>query len=309
MSILDNWKLVPLGVRLFVPHKNKVINSNSFGFRTHEFDFSNKKVIIILGGSAAWGLGASSDERTFPFLLEKKIKEENNQYIVINLSMMAATSQQELLYLIFWGLKLNPEIVISFSGFNDLVLPNKFFDEKNNLFILPDILKYKKNYENIFSTEISTIKRFLFLFKKPSEVFNLRKDNLKINFENRSDVFLKSNQLISNFSKLYNFKLYTILQPNGFNKKKTNLETEQLLFYLEKHGFKDEYNQAKNLANEKSLFFYINKKKKSSELFFDYENLFDNELNTVFTDGIVHLNDFGHLKVSEKIYRDLALFD
>ena len=57
---------------------------------------------------------------------------------------MAATSQQELLYLIFWGLKLNPEIVISFSGFNDLTLPNKFFDKENNIFILPDVLKYKK---------------------------------------------------------------------------------------------------------------------------------------------------------------------
>ena len=139
-----------MGVRLFQPPKNKVINSNNVGFRTHEFELNNNKVIIVLGGSASWGLGASSDEKTFSSILEKKLKKKNDKWTVFNLSMMAATSQHELLYLIFWGLKLNPEIVISFSGFNDLTLPNKFFDKENNIFILPDVLKYKKNFENFF---------------------------------------------------------------------------------------------------------------------------------------------------------------
>ena len=68
---LSSWKLVPMGVRLFQPSKNKVINSNNVGFRTHEFELNNNKVIIVLGGSASWGLGASSDEKTFSSILEK----------------------------------------------------------------------------------------------------------------------------------------------------------------------------------------------------------------------------------------------
>ena len=59
------------------------------------------------------GFRCKFDEKTFSSILEK-IKKKNDKWTVFNLSMMAATSQQELLYLIFWGLKLNPEIVISF---------------------------------------------------------------------------------------------------------------------------------------------------------------------------------------------------
>ena len=69
---------------------------------------NNNKVIIVLGGSASWGLGASSDEKTFSSILEKikKRKMINGRYLLND----GATSQHELLYLIFWGLKLNPEI-------------------------------------------------------------------------------------------------------------------------------------------------------------------------------------------------------
>ena len=139
-----SWKLIPLGVRVFKPSNNETINSNEVGFRTHNLNLKNKKIILILGGSASWGMGVSSDNKVFSSLLENKLKNIDMKWSVVNLSMMSATSQQELLYFIFWGLKLNPEIVISFSGFNDLSMPNNFFDKKNKIFILPDILKYKK---------------------------------------------------------------------------------------------------------------------------------------------------------------------
>ena len=105
--------------------------------------------------------------------------------------MMSATSQQELLYFIFWGLKLNPEIVISFSGFNDLSLPNHFFDKKNKIFILPDILKYKKNFDKFHSQDSSLLKKmYSFLIKSEKEVKKKIYEK-EINFKERSEVFLR----------------------------------------------------------------------------------------------------------------------
>ena len=38
----------------------------------------------------------------------------------------------------------------------------------------------------------------------------------------------------------------------------------------------------------------------------NYENLFDNESRDVFVDGIVHLNDYGHEIIANKIFEDLV---
>lgn len=302
---LSSWKLVPMGVRLFQTPKNKVINSNNVGFRTHEFELNNNKVIIVLGGSASWGLGASSDEKTFSSILEKKLKKKNDKWTVFNLSMMAATSQQELLYLIFWGLKLNPEIVISFSGFNDLTLPNKFFDKENNIFILPDVLKYKKNFENIFSINNSLIKKLILSLNKPLEGIDVNKNELEIDFKTRSNVFLNSNKLISDILKNYDTKYYTVMQPTGYNKKKTSTEQKQFDFYTNLHASRVEYTQGYRFAKENGLYNYIINKK-DPKFFLNYENLFDNESRDVFVDGIVHLNDYGHEMIANKIFEDLV---
>ena len=70
------WKLIPLGVRVFKPSNNETINSNEIGFRTHNFNLKDRKIIIILGGSASWGMGVSADNKVFSSLLEDKLKKK-----------------------------------------------------------------------------------------------------------------------------------------------------------------------------------------------------------------------------------------
>lgn len=305
MRKIESWKLVPLGVRVFKPAKNETIQTNEQGFRTKNFDFKNKKIIIIIGGSASWGMGATSNNKMFASLLEEKLKKNSEKWSVINLSMMAATSQQELLYLIFWGLKLNPEIVISFTGFNDLTLPNNFFDKKNNVFILPDILKYKQNHDRIYSKDNSLLKRMFLSLKDGSLKKGDNQNNKKeIDIKERSEVFLKSNELILNLSKVYGFKYYSILQPNAYNKKLSFEEDEQQKFYLNDHDSSLEYSQCYKFTKQNGLYHHIINKKNLKN-FLNYENLFDEDTKMIFTDGIVHFNDYGHEIISNKIYDQL----
>jgi len=73
----------PIPKRGFKHHKWGKITTNSLGFRSEELD-QNKKQIIVLGDSVAWGYGVS-DEETMPYLLEQKL--QSLDYQVSNLAV------------------------------------------------------------------------------------------------------------------------------------------------------------------------------------------------------------------------------
>ena len=65
---------------------------------THKAVDKNKKLVLILGGSVAMGLGASSNENTICANLQALLDESYpNQYCVINAACAAYCSWQELL--------------------------------------------------------------------------------------------------------------------------------------------------------------------------------------------------------------------
>ena len=75
------FKYIPIGFRVF-NKRNKLLEKhakiNSLGFRTYEFeDKTNEEIrIAILGGSAAFGCGASSNENTISGNLENILKKK-----------------------------------------------------------------------------------------------------------------------------------------------------------------------------------------------------------------------------------------
>lgn len=102
----------------------KTFNINSLGFRGEEI----KKIknnncfrIIILGGSAAWGTGVT-DEDTINAKLERKLNglSEHINYEVINAGDSGYVSTQEFILLFDRIMELDPDLVITFDGFNDI---------------------------------------------------------------------------------------------------------------------------------------------------------------------------------------------
>jgi hypothetical protein len=108
---------------------------NNLGF-TNERDFSfppdrnyldtfgkksGEKLIVITGGSAAHGVGATSNETTAAGQLEKLLNERQTRYRyrVLNLANAGWVAYQQFIGLALFGLPLDPDWAITMDGHND----------------------------------------------------------------------------------------------------------------------------------------------------------------------------------------------
>jgi len=86
---------------------------------------ANEFRLILIGGSAAQGFGGRTNDDMFYRLLERKV----NMYLasqmrhetirIINLAMGGSISYQNFVALNLWGHALEPDAILSFSGFNE----------------------------------------------------------------------------------------------------------------------------------------------------------------------------------------------
>ncbi len=76
---------------------------------------SETKKILFSGGSTAFGTGAPSDRDTIPSHFQGKTEG----FTVINQAVIGHLLAQEMLKYLVKGVSLNPQLVISISGWND----------------------------------------------------------------------------------------------------------------------------------------------------------------------------------------------
>ncbi len=105
----------------YQPDTNRIIlkTHNSNGVRLNKeipYEKGNKKRVLLLGDSFAYGFGVN-DSDTFAVRLQENLGEN---YEVISLSASGYGTGQELLQLKHEGLKYNPDIVILFFFQNDI---------------------------------------------------------------------------------------------------------------------------------------------------------------------------------------------
>ena len=107
------------------------LSTDQYGFVGNGYErelpneFSKNELgIIILGGSAAMGLGATDNSKTIAAVLEKnlrtKIKEK--KISVINAGCGGYSSWDEMIYFLTELILRKPQLVISFTGINDFVM-------------------------------------------------------------------------------------------------------------------------------------------------------------------------------------------
>lgn len=111
---------------LGAPNAEKATFSiNELGFRDGavEARTGDEYRVLLLGGSAAWGWGASSNESTVSGALQTLLNEDASgvSYRVMNGAYLAWTSLQERIALLEFFDRFDPDLVISLSGFNDIV--------------------------------------------------------------------------------------------------------------------------------------------------------------------------------------------
>lgn len=95
---------------------------NSLGFRSRETgpeELQRRRKIMIIGESLAFGWGASSNATTFGYLLEDRLGRD--RFAVLNAGVPGSSISQTIGYYDRYCGQFNPDILIVFSGWNDLV--------------------------------------------------------------------------------------------------------------------------------------------------------------------------------------------
>ena len=105
------------------------IETNHQGFRdrTIEPRSEGEFRILITGGSFAWGLGASCNSMTVAGQVESMLnkREQGRRYRVMNGAFMNWSTRQEFVVVTELFDTFDPDLVISLSGYNDLVALSK----------------------------------------------------------------------------------------------------------------------------------------------------------------------------------------
>ena len=147
--------------------------TNNYGRLGNDYSFAkdtNEYRILVLGGSTSFLPGIrfgeiSNISDTWPAILEKKLNSNfaNKKYRVINLSIEGHSSECSLISLVTIGIHLNPDLVISYDGINDMA---HFFDYEINY----DFSDFVKKF-NI--SEVKSIKSFAPDFLNKSITINI----------------------------------------------------------------------------------------------------------------------------------------
>ena len=103
---------------------------NRDGFRAAEPEtYRGKFLVEFLGGSVCLGVGTNPGP-TVPERLEQLLHQAGMpEASVLNLCQGGATTGQELAILLQYGLPLEPQVVLSFNGANDLMHPAPVGDD------------------------------------------------------------------------------------------------------------------------------------------------------------------------------------
>lgn len=106
-------------------------NADMATIKTNELGFRDSKIqdrkpndfrILLLGGSTAWGLGASSNKNTAAGKLQSLLNDGTSavNYRVFNAAYPAWTSRQEMISLTEFYDRFDPDLIIALTGYNDL---------------------------------------------------------------------------------------------------------------------------------------------------------------------------------------------
>jgi len=111
---------------MIFPNQNfEHIKINSIGIRGDDISpKENQLRIIMIGGSTTFGSRSISDQTTIPLQLSKLFQSKFDDHVeVINAGIGGASSFNEIEFLEQKLLTLNPDVIIVYDGWNDLVNP------------------------------------------------------------------------------------------------------------------------------------------------------------------------------------------
>jgi len=206
----------------FLHPRNMFNDENSLGFRmTEDISYLENRdeshiVIAIFGGSAAYDIiNINSFSSQIEMQLNTKYKDK--EVTVLNFGLCGGLILNEMILYMLFAWKINPDIVISYSGFNDLLM-GQFSDTT----LQKDYnIAYSHIYRNWASQLYNTDNEETFKTTTPSDIV------IKSYYEREKEF----EDIITNRAK----KFISILQPMIYSKEQLS-ENEK--FYSKINTFK-----------------------------------------------------------------------
>lgn len=288
------------------PNQNlSTIKINNSGLRNKSLDSVNVENdnCMLLGGSVAWGFGASNNNNILSYQIEKKLLTKFKKKInIINFAEQMHSSHEELMTFIGYLEEINPKYVICFSGANDINRGYKnitkftdltttwinYFNKGNSIgiireenlfkFLLKSLMRFKKKYEKITNANLTN-----------AEILN--KDHIPLN------LYQKKIEIINAICLSKKINILHVLQPDLILKKR------KILSELEYYNFLEE-DRKEYVKKQIDIFrMLIEKRSKIDNIhikYFDLSNTFDDLDEPIFIDKN-HINDKGYEIISQKI--------
>lgn len=309
--------LDPFTIYRNYPHqKSSSYSLDKFGFRnnfTAQKNDKESKIAFILGGSAAFGQGLDSDDKTFT----AKLNRSHQDFKFINSGVVGFLSGQELSQMIHYLDNFNPSFYIVFDGWNDIYDPYIFAFARKSW----PIRNAPIGYNNTFLTIEDRLAKYYQIERQQKDKDGEQEEEInkeEMNLEEAGEALPEDRyftmvveEYTKNISKMNSFansrkaKYLVIFQPELGNKKNVSFEEKEMLEdwnkslgYLDKDipgKYRNLVFKAKNFCKENNIEY----------LDINEESEFINERQTVFYD-VVHPNELGHEIIAKIIQKKLA---
>ena len=320
---------LPIGLRLF-NLKNPIpgrVENNSLGFRCPEFTPPDPDTlrIALLGGSAAWGSGASDNSATIAGQLEKMLNQ-NRSFLgtykkaqCYNLAQINGYQTQDILTLLFFCNKIKPNIVISFTGWNELVAMEtmkKEILEKYEVFYMSEMEGWEPI--NIAGNKTKLLKDALIAWLKEhselarlTEKYALRSGEIRRSMpidkmiEVGTVLFKNHLKILHAVCRAYNARHLQFLQPYLYRKKILAPEEQKIIHLYDDLRPAHRGKKTGDFLRSHNIYSsMLGEIQNSPDLFgqtHDLCDLFMEERDARFY-TLVHLNDAGYNQVAGKIH-------
>jgi lysophospholipase L1-like esterase len=301
---------------LGAPNSRKTtFDINETGFRDSAVEprVPNEYRILILGGSAAWGWGASANRHTISGALQEFLNEDSSgiTYRVMNGAYLAWTSLQERITLMEFYEHFDPDLVISFSGFNDIIsilqgnsrellrLEFTMVEEavENNLTPMGTLKALRKFVGSLGVWRLVVYVREQLHSGTSNRRIEYKPARSKRGIPKVIDRYLS----MANYTARHGDQFLLVLQPEIYTTGKqltvAEQEVKQWLDARNSENFGNTFSQYRS-----DLVQGLSVLPSSGIDVIDLEEMFDTENETMFTDDS-HFNDSGYREIARALYR------
>lgn len=271
--------------------------------------------IIVTGGSSVAGLAATSNETTFPSVLERLLngKVPAGRHLrarvrVINAGVGGYNSSQELIYLLFDLRYLKPGLVIMFNGINENWYRGSFSGSTDWHHNHHDVLKFERWLERISilpATRVILAKGVRILGDAAAPMPGYK--NIRISYRSAPERYRANIEAVAAVANSDGVPFLYVFQPTsgGGGHRFTDEEVRLRQYFVPaKEGVKYESFVKRFYGEFRGTIAVMRDKYQGNPnvVIADGSQIFDDVKESVYYDPR-HYNDRGHSIVAEYLYR------